>query len=307
MRTFDDIRKAHLAGPTVMTIGNFDGIHCGHQALLRHMQQVADALATTQSLSVNTLLLTFEPHPVRVLRPDLPYFLLTTPMERLELAAMLGVTHGVIHPFTLETAQIEPQSFMQMLKQHLGLSVLIVGPDFALGRNRSGDLPTLRAIGETLDFRVEVIDPIAQDAETVRSSRVRSLLSEGDVARVAALLGRPYRVTGVVEHGEAARQPDQRRAVPHTVELVGRAIDLRCGVGALVLGGVGPEHGGQGAVALGVVAGGQVERAGELDAVGALVGDQLLLDVGELRHGVAEARELARARAVEQEVVGRLG
>lgn len=202
MRTFDDIRKAQLAGPTVMTIGNFDGIHCGHQALLRHMLQVADELAMTQSLSVNTLLLTFEPHPVRVLRPDLPYFLLTTPMERLELAAQLGVTHGVIHPFTLETAQIDPQSFMQMLKQHLGLSVLIVGPDFALGRNRSGDLPTLRAVGETLDFRVEVIEPIAQGAETVRSSRVRSLLSEGDVARVAALLGRPYRVTGVVEHGD---------------------------------------------------------------------------------------------------------
>lgn len=202
MRTFDDIRKAQLAGPTVMTIGNFDGIHCGHQALLRHMLQVADELAMTQSLSVNTLLLTFEPHPVRVLRPDLPYFLLTTPMERLELAAQLGVTHGVIHPFTLETARIDPQSFMQMLKQHLGLSVLIVGPDFALGRNRSGDLPTLRAVGETLDFRVEVIEPIAQDAETVRSSRVRSLLSEGDVARVAALLGRPYRVTGIVEHGD---------------------------------------------------------------------------------------------------------
>ena len=202
MRTFVDIRKAQLAGPTVMTIGNFDGIHRGHQALLQRMLQVAAELATTQMRPVNTLLLTFDPHPVQVLRPDVPHMLLTTPMERLELAAMLGVTHGVIHPFKLETAQISPQHFMEMLKQHLGLSVLVVGPDFALGRNRSGDLPTLRAIGETLDFRIEVIEPIALDAETVRSSRVRTLLSEGEVAGVASLLGRPYRVTGVVEHGD---------------------------------------------------------------------------------------------------------
>lgn len=202
MRTFDDIRKAQLAGPTVMTIGNFDGIHCGHQALLRRMVAIADELAASQAQSVHTLLLTFDPHPVKVLRPDLPHFLLTTPMERIELAAMAGITYGVIHPFTLETAQITPQQFMEMLKEHLGLSVLVVGPDFALGRNRSGDLPTLRAIGETLDFRVEVIEPIALDAETVRSSRVRALLGAGDVATVATLLGRPYRVTGLVEHGD---------------------------------------------------------------------------------------------------------
>lgn len=202
MRTFDDIRKAQLAGPTVMTIGNFDGIHRGHQSLLRRMVQVAHDLTLTPAHPVNTLLLTFHPHPMKVLRPEHPHFLLTTPMERLELAATLGVTHGVIHPFTLETAQVSPQQFMETLKQHLGLSVLVVGPDFALGRNRSGDLPKLRTIGEALDFRIEVIEPIALDAETVRSSRVRSLLSEGDVAAVATLLGRPYRVTGVVEHGD---------------------------------------------------------------------------------------------------------
>jgi len=200
MRTFDDIRKAQLAGPTVLTIGNFDGIHRGHQALLMHMQRIAADLAPAQP--VNTILLTFEPHPMRVLRPDLSHFLLTTPMERLELAALLGITHGVIHPFTLETAQISPQTFMEMLKRHLGLSVLAVGPDFALGRNRSGDLPTLRSIGAALDFRIEVIEPVASDAETVRSSRVRSLLSAGDVAGAATLLGRPYRISGVVEHGD---------------------------------------------------------------------------------------------------------
>lgn len=202
MRTFDDIRKARLAGTTVLTIGNFDGIHRGHQALLMHMQQTARRLSAAQGQAANTAILTFDPHPVRVLRPDLPYFLLTTPMERLELAAALGITHGIIHPFTLETAQITPHAFMGLLTQHLGLAVLVVGPDFALGRNRSGDLPMLRELGQALDFRVEVIEPIALGEETVRSSRIRTLLSEGDVGGVATLLGRPYRVSGVVEHGD---------------------------------------------------------------------------------------------------------
>lgn len=202
MRTFDTIHKARLAGPTVLTIGNFDGIHRGHQALLMLMQQIAQRLSTATRQPVNTAVLTFDPHPVRVLRPDVPHFLLTTPMERLELAAAHGVTHGVIHPFTLETAQISPRNFMEMLVEHLGLAVLVVGPDFALGRNRSGDLPTLRMLGEELNFRIEVIEPIALGEEIVRSSRIRALLREGGVDDVAEALGRSYRVSGFVEHGD---------------------------------------------------------------------------------------------------------
>lgn len=202
MRTFDSINRAQLVGPTVLTIGNFDGLHRGHQALLLHMQRIAQHLTTTAEQPVNTAVLTFDPHPVHVLRPDVPHFLLTTPMERLELAAAHGITHGVIHPFTLETAQVSPNAFMEMLVEHLGLAVLVVGPDFALGRNRSGDLPTLHALGRDLGFRIEVIEPVAQGEEIVRSSRIRSLLREGSVEEVATALGRPYRVSGVVEHGD---------------------------------------------------------------------------------------------------------
>lgn len=202
MRTFDELRKAHLDEPTILTIGNFDGVHCGHQTLLQQMQQLASQMAAARGKLVNTAFLTFDPHPVRVLRPDLPHFLLTTPMERLEAAAALGLTHGVIQPFNLEIAQLSPRDFTTLLKEHLGLAMLVVGPDFALGRNRSGDIATLRALGAELGFTVEVIAPIALGEEPVRSSRIRQLLQAGEVETAATLLGRPYRVSGVVEHGD---------------------------------------------------------------------------------------------------------
>ncbi len=202
MRTFDDLRKAHLDGPTILTIGNFDGVHRGHQALLQQMQHLAAKMAAARGTPVNTAFLTFDPHPVRVLRPDLPHFLLTTPMERLEAAAALGLTHGVVQPFNLEIAQLAARDFTTLLKAHLGLATLVVGPDFALGRNRSGDIAALRALGTELGFSVEVIAPIALDAQPVRSSRIRELLRAGEVEAATARLGRPYRVSGVVEHGD---------------------------------------------------------------------------------------------------------
>ena len=202
MRTFDELRKAHLDGPTILTIGNFDGVHRGHQALLQHMLQRAEQMTAAGRTPINTAFLTFDPHPVRVLRPDLPHFLLTTPMERLEAAAALGITHGIIQPFTLEIAQLSPRDFTTLLKEHLGLATLVVGPDFALGRNRSGDIAALRALGEELGFTVEVIAPIALDDQPVRSSHIRQLLRSGEVEAAATLLGRPYRVSGVVEHGD---------------------------------------------------------------------------------------------------------
>lgn len=202
MRIFTDLRQARLDGPTVLTIGNFDGVHLGHQTLLHSMKMIAARLEKEREQPVQTAILTFDPHPVRVLRPETPLHLLTKPMERLEIAAGLGIAYGIIQPFTQEIAQLTPEAFLTLLKQHLGLAVLVVGPDFALGCNRSGDLPTLRTLGATMGFTVEVIEPIAIQDEIVRSSRIRTLLSEGKVARVTALLGRPYRVVGVVEHGD---------------------------------------------------------------------------------------------------------
>ena len=202
MHTIDDVRKLHVAGPTVLTIGNFDGIHRGHQALLRRMVSLAQALSQAGDATAQTAILTFDPHPLSVLRPDQPHFLLTTPAERLELAAACGIDLGIVQPFSLETAQLSPRDFMELLVRHLGLAVLVVGPDFALGRNRTGDIDALRALGAAMGFSVEVIEPVETGQHPVRSSRVRELLRTGSVDDAATVLGRAYRVAGPVVLGD---------------------------------------------------------------------------------------------------------
>jgi riboflavin kinase/FMN adenylyltransferase len=181
---------------TALTIGNFDGIHRGHQALLRSLQQFA------ASHSMTSAILTFDPHPLAVLRPNQALQLLTTPLERLHLAAPLGIDVGIIHPFTHEVASQEPAEFMGRLAKALNVAALVVGPDFALGRNRSGNLDVLAELGRTLGYTIEVIEPVDWENRPVRSSAIRSLLLEGDVVTAAELLGRPYHATGVVVHGD---------------------------------------------------------------------------------------------------------
>jgi riboflavin kinase/FMN adenylyltransferase len=152
MQTYADLRDAQLTGPVAVTIGNFDGLHLGHQALLAHLRALAGDLAATQGPSAASALVTFSPHPLAVLRPERTHLLLTTPRERLLLAASGGIDIGAIHPFTHETARTTAREFCELLTHHLGMAALLVGPDFALGRNRSGDIPTLRALGEELGF-----------------------------------------------------------------------------------------------------------------------------------------------------------
>lgn len=196
MKTFREIRDAQLTAPTWLTIGNFDGMHRGHQALVR--RAVALALAGNG----NSAILTFDPHPVAVLRPQAQLLHLTTPWERLRLAAQLGAQVGVIQPFTQELGMLGARDFVSLLKQHLNLAGLVVGPDFALGRKREGDVETLRALGEELDFAVDVVDAVAWEGQPVRSSVVREALQGGDLVTVNAMLGREYAVTGVVAVGD---------------------------------------------------------------------------------------------------------
>lgn len=199
MHIMTDIRSVQAPGPTVLTIGNFDGVHRGHQALLRRLGDVAQTLADA---GAKTAVMTFDPHPLAVLRPGTPLQLLTTPLERLLIAGELGVDLGVIQPFTVELAALEPRQFVLLLKQHLRLSALVVGPDFALGRGRSGNLDALSALGEKMGFRLIVMEPISWKGHPVRSNMVRQLLVEGRVDRVADLLGRPYHISGDVQMGD---------------------------------------------------------------------------------------------------------
>ena len=199
MTIFADVRSAELSGPTYLTIGNFDGLHLGHQTLIRRMRMLA---AQEQSEPAHIGLLTFTPHPMSVLRPDVPLHLLTTPEERAALALKAGATFSVLQPFTAETAKLRAVEFMTLLKQHLSLTALVVGPDFALGRGRSGNLDRLREIGRELDYALHVVDSVEEGGISVRSSRIRTLLQEGNVAEAAALLGRPYRAGGFVVEGD---------------------------------------------------------------------------------------------------------
>lgn len=196
MRIFHDIREANLPGPTFFTIGNFDGLHRGHQVLLARLRQNADRAGASAAI------LTFQPHPLTVLRPDIPLELLTTPEERLALAAPWGIDVGILQPFTSSFAQLTPREFLQLLITHLGLAGLTVGPDFALGRNRSGDLDALADLGREMGFVLDVVQPVAEAGEEVRSFTIRQFLRLGQVAQAAVMLGRNYTMSGVVVRGD---------------------------------------------------------------------------------------------------------
>lgn len=204
MQQFINIDRAYIDAPTYVTIGNFDGMHRGHQALLRRLQQLATAAPRQPDAPMpQTALVTFDPHPLTVLRPQHPHRLLTTPQERLAMAADLGINLGVIQTFSQEVAALQPPAFLQLVKQHLNMVALVVGPDFALGRNRSGDIAALRDLGAAMGYRLHVVDPITWRGETqVRSSSIRHALSEGDVQRASDMLGRPYTVSGMVVQGD---------------------------------------------------------------------------------------------------------
>ncbi len=189
--TFQQPDSLHL------TIGNFDGVHRGHQALL------AQLVASTQGTSnARSALLTFDPHPLSVLRPDLPLQLLTTPQERLDLAASFGIDVGIRQTFTRGVAALSARDFVTLLVENLGLTHLVVGPDFALGRGRGGTLAVLQELGEELGYTVEVMEAIDWSGVPARSSEIRQRLREGEVERAAGLLGRLYSVCGPVQHGD---------------------------------------------------------------------------------------------------------
>ena len=192
-----DLRSLRFSGPTFLTIGNFDGVHLGHRALLRTLQTEAAG----HSSAAKTALLTFDPHPMAVLRPDLPLRLLTTPQERLRLIEPCGFDLGIIQPFDMEFASLTPEQFMAVLVERLGLVRLVVGPDFALGRGRSGNVDVLRALGTRLGYDVSVIEPIACAGAEIHSHQIRQSLLTGAVTEAAQMLGRLYSIEGIVEEG----------------------------------------------------------------------------------------------------------
>jgi riboflavin kinase/FMN adenylyltransferase len=180
---------------SVLTVGAFDGIHLGHRDLIQKMVERAREKRYLSGL------VTFTPHPITVLRPQEPFYYLTTPGDKESLLAPLGLDVLVLLRFDLRLANMPPRAFVQRLCERMGMRELWIGPDFALGQSRQGDPARLRALGRELGFEVHDVPRVAQDQERVSSSAIRALLQAGEAAQAARLLGRYYAVTGEVVHG----------------------------------------------------------------------------------------------------------
>ena len=180
-----------------VAVGNFDGVHRGHQAL------VALAVRDARAAGGTSVVLTFDPHPARVLSPDRAPASLTTLEQKAEILAVLGVDRLAVLPFTVELSRREPEDFARdVLQRALAARVVVVGSSFRFGRGRSGDLATLRRFGDVLGFQVHGLRPVIARGGPISSTRIREALSRGAVDAAKDFLGRRFFVDGAVVKGE---------------------------------------------------------------------------------------------------------
>ena len=196
MRVFRGFSRP-VAGPTALAIGNFDGVHRGHGALLGRLGE------TARQFSLPPTILTFEPHPREFFAPASAPARLTTFREKIELLAEAGVEQAMVCRFNALFAALTAEQFIEQVLVH-GLQVrhVIIGDDFRFGKGRLGDFALLQAAGSRFGFGVEAMGSVMVDGERVSSSGVRAALATGDMAHAARLLGRPYIIDGQVAHGD---------------------------------------------------------------------------------------------------------
>ena len=182
---------------TVVTVGTFDGVHLGHRAVLEEIRDRASATGR------RAVLLTFHPHPLRIVRPEATPPLLTTPVEKKEILAETGLDYAVFLAFSPALSRYSPRRFVEeILVGRLRLDELVIGHDHGFGRGRSGDVTLLREIGTELGFAVDVVEPVLIEGAAVSSSLIRRAVSEGRLDAARTRLGRPYSARGVVVRGE---------------------------------------------------------------------------------------------------------
>ena len=192
----DDSRPTRWTQP-VLALGNFDGLHRGHRKILDRLARVADERNAT------SVVMTFDPHPPRVVRPDKAPPLLMTKPQKLEALQRAGVDGVAIVRFTPELSRWDPEMFVRtVLVDWLGVAEVWVGANFLFGHNRAGNFSMLRALGGRYGFRTGQIDPVRYKDFVVSSTRIRRLISEGRVDEAGALLGHSYYVDGAVIRGE---------------------------------------------------------------------------------------------------------
>lgn len=181
-----------------ITIGNFDGVHRGHATIINRLKHHASAVDGA------AIVFTFDPHPVRVLRPGQAPAPLTWTDRKADLLAELGVDVVVAYPTDRNLLSLtHDEFFSQIVQEKLGALAMIEGPNFFFGKNRGGDVNVLRTLCDGADINLEIVTPIQDDAELISSSRIRALIAKGDVGPAAKMLTHPYRIRGMVTHGAA--------------------------------------------------------------------------------------------------------
>ncbi len=195
MQHFDSIEKADLT-VSWLTIGNFDGVHLGHRDLIKRLVKGA------HQRSILAAVLTFHPHPAAVLGRRMGAFYLNSPAEKAALLEELGVDVVINQKFDHKLADTPAEKFVSNLHEHLHFQSLWIGHDFALGRGREGNESALREYGRRLGFGVEAIEPYSFEGEIVSSSRIRRLITDGEINIANRLMGRNYSLTGQVIPGD---------------------------------------------------------------------------------------------------------
>jgi riboflavin kinase / FMN adenylyltransferase len=183
-------------GPSALTIGNFDGVHFGHRRILRQLKALADNHGWTPSV------LTFDPHPTKVVAPERAPRLMTSPEQRAILMQEEGIEQVLILPFTHDVAQLSPEEFVrQILVERLGARAVLVGANFRFGRRQSGNVQGLRELGARLGFETVIVAPVELRGRTVSSTGIRELIQAGRVSLAARYLQHAYGLEGAVVSG----------------------------------------------------------------------------------------------------------
>ncbi|MBI5660581.1 MAG: bifunctional riboflavin kinase/FAD synthetase [Ignavibacterium album] len=197
MNIFRDINEIKFDKRSVLTLGTFDGIHLGHQQIIK---KVIDC---SEKEDLRNLIITFHPHPRKVINPELNLKLLTTSDEQIEIFRQIGVANLLIINFTKEFSQLTPEKFIKnILVDKIGFSRIVIGYDHHFGKGRGGDVEFLKSCSEKYDFKVLQIQPFFIENEPVSSTKIRTAIETGDINKANKMLGRTYSFSGVVVEGD---------------------------------------------------------------------------------------------------------
>ncbi|MFN3739645.1 MAG: bifunctional riboflavin kinase/FAD synthetase [Thermodesulfovibrionales bacterium] len=194
IKRLEDIKEPPVR--TVLTIGNFDGVHIGHQKIIK------EVVSSAKRLKGTPVVMTFDPHPLRYLQPEKEFYLLTLCDEKAKIIEKLGVQILLCVKFDQSFASLEPEEFIKkILVDKLAIKEIIIGKDYRFGKAKKGDVNLLKREGKKYGFKVEVVNPVKIKGEIVSSSIIRSLIKKGEIKKVIDFLGRPYSIEGTVVRG----------------------------------------------------------------------------------------------------------